>query len=638
MRRPSSFTERATYGLSLTLMWTLVLGGSAAWGVDNLWIGPNLGDWNTGANWQAGTPPNASFNQAGVIDNHTTAILTTSGATLGAGVRLGATAAGMGGLRIENGGQLTNIAAAGETGAIAVGVAGVGELTVRGGGTISGTSLSLGGGAGSRLELGEAGFSGPTATLSVAGDASLQRNTMVIGRNVNFSVGGNLTLGADHILTASINHSSEHSPLKAAGMATLGGTLRPTFTGISPALGSKWTLVDATNITGAFASIDLTSAPELANGVDYRVITSNGGVNGRITQLSIEESLVLNVHRVTGVVSIVNPGTLAKTFRGYSITSTHGALTGTWNSLQNQSLPGWVVDASSPTLLRESNGQSGSTISGTDLLPLGAPYQRVFPQFTVDPDHLKFEYTGSDGVIIPGKVGYSGTKVENNLRLEVNPANGQVQLKNDSPYDIFITGYSVSSPSGSLQAANGKWFSLQDRGIPGWTETTTRPFQTEPDSSDVAEMHAAGSMRLTAGSGYSLGELSRSNTSGLVPDLRLEFTQFGNSIPTQGIVTYGTLGAVAAPTPGLIGDFNNDSRVDGADFLLWQRAVGTYTVLRNDPIGGAIGAAQLKEWRDASGPSPVGAVPEPDARRMVFIAALVLSVRMRNWHKHQLTE
>ncbi len=54
-------------------------------------------------------------------------------------------------------------------------------------------------------------------------------------------------------------------------------------------------------------------------------------------------------------------------------------------------------------------------------------------------------------------------------------------------------------------------------------------------------------------------------------------------------------------TPVLWGDYNDDNRVDAADYVVWRKAEGTITTLPNDLYGGlfgdAIGEAQYYQWR-----------------------------------------
>ena len=81
-------------------------------------------------------------------------------------------------------------------------------------------------------------------------------------------------------------------------------------------------------------------------------------------------------------------------------------------------------------------------------------------------------------------------------------------------------------------------------------------------------------------------------------------------------VTYVTGG-------GLPGDFNNSGKVDGADFLLWQRNFG-------QP---GYDAAALATWKANFGSgaavAAAGAVPEPAAFALIAMAGAALAVSRR---------
>jgi hypothetical protein len=71
------------------------------------------------------------------------------------------------------------------------------------------------------------------------------------------------------------------------------------------------------------------------------------------------------------------------------------------------------------------------------------------------------------------------------------------------------------------------------------------------------------------------------------------------------------------PPPG---DYNDDGRVDAADYVRWRQNEGTMNMLPNDPHGGTIGQDQYNTWRanfglpnDAESGATLGAnvVPEP---------------------------
>lgn len=91
------------------------------------------------------------------------------------------------------------------------------------------------------------------------------------------------------------------------------------------------------------------------------------------------------------------------------------------------------------------------------------------------------------------------------------------------------------------------------------------------------------------------------------------------------------------------GDFNDDGKVDAADYVVWRDNVGTTNVLPNDNgIGGTIGTAHYDLWRTnfgagASGSGSgltAGPVPEPAAFALVALVAVggYLNIRRRRAH------
>jgi hypothetical protein len=77
---------------------------------------------------------------------------------------------------------------------------------------------------------------------------------------------------------------------------------------------------------------------------------------------------------------------------------------------------------------------------------------------------------------------------------------------------------------------------------------------------------------------------------------------------------------------GLLGDFNDDDRVDGQDFLVWQRG-GSPTPLS---------AGDLTDWRtnfgDVASAPGVNAVPEPSAFGLLTLAS-VSAIGIRRFRK-----
>jgi hypothetical protein len=83
------------------------------------------------------------------------------------------------------------------------------------------------------------------------------------------------------------------------------------------------------------------------------------------------------------------------------------------------------------------------------------------------------------------------------------------------------------------------------------------------------------------------------------------------------------------PPAGLDGDFNDDGKVDAADYVLWRKNNGTSNALPNDGgLGTPIGAGHYDLWRGNFGGmgagtgAALGAVPEPAAATLGLLAAI----------------
>ena len=213
--------------------------------------------------------------------------------------------------------------------------------------------------------------------------------------------------------------------------------------------------------------------------------------------------LTLTVDRQTGDVSIRNPGSGTVGFDSYSIRSASGSLdpaNGSWNSLADQGLNGWLEATQIATHLAELNAAGGLQIAGGGERPLGNPYAPDYTEFGVaGPEDLQFQYSSSAGVV-NGIVQYVGVDTNNNLVLKVDPATGNARLINTSPFDVSIDGYSILSEAGALEPADGDWLSFTDRMLDGWVEAS-------PTATELSELVPQGEMLLVSGTGFDMGRL-----------------------------------------------------------------------------------------------------------------------------------
>jgi hypothetical protein len=103
-----------------------------------------------------------------------------------------------------------------------------------------------------------------------------------------------------------------------------------------------------------------------------------------------------------------------------------------------------------------------------------------------------------------------------------------------------------------------------------------------------------------------------------------------NSQLSSGFEQYAGMFTLAPLVPG---DYNDDGKVDAADYVVWRKHEGTMTTLPNDPHGGTIGALQFDTWRAnfgaMAGSGGSAAVPEPGTSVLAILGLLVVVGRLR---------
>jgi hypothetical protein len=600
--------------------------------------GSGTGNWNVATNWSRDIVPDVTQEDAAIINGGGTAQVNTAiGTNVGSVVLGQGTAAGESGtLEIQSGGTLNVIddPTFPADGSVRVGQntgqglnaalngtnpqPGTGTLRVLRGGTLNSVTLTLGGTVDSSITLG--GGAAGTATVS-AGAVTLGRTLRVIGPNVNFSsagTGAGITFQGTSVFIPEITGAS-HSPLKTTGNAALGGTLQADFNGVTPTPGPSWNIIDAASVSGSFATVLPDPFAPLGVGQVIATRTVNGGMRGRLVQMFVRQLPVLNVNRDTGAISISNPGNAGMDIDGYTIQSTAGTLIpANWQSLEDNpgvAGPGWF-EGGDPSVNRLTEVRSGgvSTLAPAGSWALGNAWQPPTPtQFGQIVEEVVFQI--NDPVsqeTVNGFVNYTGTKV-NNLVLFADPATGNVKIRNTSPFNVEIDGYTITSATGSLNSNPALWTSLQDQ--PGVAPNWFEGFLTD---NRVTEVMSSGTTTLTGNSvtTFDLGGLYKNTLN--TRDLVFQFLLANNSLPNTGVVLYQP-----APTvDDLPGDYNNDRKVDAADYVVWRKT-------------NINGAAGYNTWRTnfgrtaGSGSVLAGAaVPEPGTF-VLLAAALVAGTLVR---------
>ena len=597
------------------LCWlSVVCSAHRANAVDVLWTGAaGDNDWNTPGNWDTAVVPEADpYEEVGVINNGGTAFVNIGTTPNAAGLVLGRLAGDSGTVQVLSGGSLTLVDSTGEPAGVAnIGLAGTGTLDVRRGGSFSTTLLDVN--VGSVVLIGTNAGTG-AASLTSTGGMFIDGTTTVKGPGHTFAAAGSVVFEPNSVYVADII-ASTHTKLTTPGTVGLNGTFRPQFTGVSPAPGNRWDLIDASSIDGDFV-LDL-SAVTAPIGLAYQLAKVPGGANGRLLQLQYNVLLQLTVNADSKAVSISSPSGVPINLIGYSIASGGGSLNPTnWNSLDDQNVGGanvWQEASPTASSLNElvANGTSSLSVGSTPVA-VGNPYAFTPASFGQSPD-VEFEYATADGELKTGFVKYTGSNAHNNLALTVDPTTGNARLQNSSNFPISLIGYSILSESASLQPGNSDWSSLKDQGLSGWQEAA-------PTANALSELIASGTqtLALSPGQSFLLGDLF--DNVGGSRDLELEFILAGDSAERLGVVVYDTVSA------NVLGDYNGNGVVDAADYTRWRDNLGAPAGSlsnRNPANSGPISMADYTYWKSRFGAiSGAGlggvalaatSVPEPSA-------------------------
>lgn len=613
---------------------------------DFYWRPVGTGNYATGSNWdeqlvgnQTTRLPNGNLQEVASIINGGTAELSTvldpintdgpnpapGGVRLGSGPQNALT--GTGTLRIVAGGSLTTLNTGGDAnGNVVVGEgAGTGTLIMTGGTLTTPTALQLGGAAASAIRLsGNAAVNVATATLG--------RELRITGPSVNFNATGAVTLQGGGTYTAEIT-SATHSPIKSTAGVTLGGNLAASFSGVTPAQGQSWTLVDAASINGSFANatnVTVTGAPAPAVGLAYRLNNVAGG-NGRQLKLGLDPFLVLRVNRDTGELTIRNPqGAPVTQLTGYTISSpTGGSLVSGYKGISGAPAgdAGWEkVPANSANNLGElkPSGVFNASSNATSV-SLGNGFSKTAVAakgIGISGEDLAFNYTTFGGSVTSGVIEYVGTPFLNNLVLNVSPT-GAASLKNDTNSPLSIDGYTILSSTGGLNG--GTWNSLADQAgtFPNWQESPT-------SANVLSETNPVSPTSIAVGASIPIGNIGTFGTDAAKNGVSLKFI-IGNEIQSR----VGTVVFASASTT-LPGDYNGSGRVDGNDFLAWQKALGSTVPAGTGADGdgnGTVGAGDLAVWRtnfgSGSSAGAAAAVPEPGAAMLAAFAAAIVPLFRR---------
>jgi hypothetical protein len=220
------------------------------------------------------------------------------------------------------------------------------------------------------------------------------------------------------------------------------------------------------------------------------------------------------------------------------------------------------------------SGNVWSRTAGAALAPAGTATLRV-SVFGLPMQ----EGAGADGYI--DNVDVQVTNAANVfVYAQVNTTTGQVSLRNQTGQAVPFDYYEITSASGALVRAS--WSSLQDQNLPG-----------------LPAGNGSGNGWEEGGGGGN-GAISESYLTANSQLVNNANVSLGNAFNTAGahdlVFRYGVIGNKQNSA-----DFDVDGDVDGADFLAWQRGLGTTegaTRANGDADGdGAVDADDLTIWK-----------------------------------------
>jgi hypothetical protein len=591
------------------------IGGERASAQVDVFFQPANGNWFVAANWlepnlQNMFVPSFEFNERAIVNNGGTAFAETSGGASPAAIILGSTAVGSGTLEVRNGGVLSAMAGTMTDGSITVGNVGQGVVRVLPGGSLS-SAGALTSGANPANLVAVGGTGAGMATLSAA-SATLNGVTQVFP-NATFSTTGNLNFTDSSRYNVEIT-AAGNGRINVGDIAQLNGTLAMNFAA-APTLGGSWTVLEADTVNGAFDRI--ASSHSLPFGQSL-IVATKPTANRQQLSVSLEEVLVLEVNRNTGVAQIRQPGSGNLALDAYFIASGIGSLNPNgWNSFRDQGILGgdWIETRAAAGNLGELKPTNAGTIAAGTSVSLGAVYNPFAGSFGQIGEDLQFVYTRpSDGALINGIVTYTGTAI-NSLLLQVDPTTGETVLRNTSQTTVELDGYHVRSASNSLSTTG--WNSLDEQNVGGngnWLEVLNA------GAGLLGEFNALSTTSLSPGVSLSLGNAYAGGATG-TRDLQFEFLLSGEADGRIGNVIYAPLSTT------LDGDFNNNGVVDAADYVVWRETDGS-------PQGYNTWRANFGAMLPGSGQGALvastNAVPEPSAWLLAAVAAGMLGMNRRS--------
>jgi hypothetical protein len=326
--------------------------------------------------------------------------------------------------------------------------------------------------------------------------------------------------------------------------------------------------------------------------------------------------LVLEVDRFNGAAVLRNPSanTTSVQFISYTLNSPANPLASSntrWKSLQDAGVPNWFE--ANPTTANLSELASAGSFSmapgaGQDFgTPFDANTSAPLRTNRVNLSGASFKYQVLDGSLVAATIETVGRY--NDLVLVINPATGFATLQNQSAQPIEFISYTISSATGSLLP------SYAGSGRPNW-------FTANPTASNLSELGSTSSIVLNEGGEVDLG-LAWSTVGS--QDLSINYQATSGSL-LPATVHFGPKATISS---GASADFDSNGFINSTDLNAWKGGFGTGTTRAQGDADGdlRVNGADFLVWQRQLGIAPVGVltgvVPEPTAVGLLTIGGLL---------------
>ena len=468
------------------------------------------------------------------------------------------------------------------------------------------------------LISGGAKLTGPDTKTTFGSKSSLQ----LLAGDAGFEAKGDLSLGGSLHFPIS---STGNPVVQVGGAASVNTVVSPTFDGVAPEFGNSFTFLEGDSVElGSKTSVELPAGVSLGLGLEARVVT-----DGKKADLTFSNLPVLEVHRATGASKIMNVVGGPITITGYAIESALG----TMNPESFSGFGGDDWDRPNPvnTSVAEFSLTGDRTLEVGDTLEIGNAYNGGATH-PLDED-VAFRFVSPSGEIREGLVQYTGPA--NDLVLNVNPDTGEITVQNLSSFidPVEVTGYTISSPSGALKAADLTSFSDTGAAGEGWSEAN-------PDNNLISELNLSSSKSFGNGTVISLGNIF--DTAG-ARDIAMEYSTVDEII--SATVEYQTSMGPVVPTcedlkaSRIPGDANGNNEVEFTDFLALANnfgGPGGYEEGNFDCLGNVefVDFLTLANNFGSTG-AATAAVPEPSSNCLLGLGGMLLLAARRRRRGNQ---